>query len=306
MDFATGSEAPTRAFTVLELLTVVVVISILAVMLFPIIGSLRERGEKVKCISNLRSLHIAANTYIQAKGNWPQIGSALMATDNKEYARLWIAALAPFGITEQVWVCPTVQRLSGAPDLKDPQHRRVDYIATPFDDKQFTPFKWAAQPWFAERGSHGDGNLVIFADGSVKSLGDIVRAENAGGGLSGPDKHAHKLPEMVAIAATADANEGGPEGSFSVTRTGKTDSAVTVTYSITGTATNGVDYAAIEKEVTIPAGSNIAKIHIVAAKDAERENAETVIITLLSSSGGYKIAEPRTATVTIHDPDDGS
>jgi hypothetical protein len=87
--------------------------------------------------------------------------------------------LKPFGADQKTWICPTVQNLLGNPDLSDPANLRVDYAATTFDDKPITPHQWPKQPWFAEVGDvHGNGNLIIFTDGTISDLKTI--AANAG------------------------------------------------------------------------------------------------------------------------------
>jgi hypothetical protein len=44
-----------------------------------------------------------------------------------------------------------------------------------FDDKPMTPFQWPRQPWFAEIGNvHGNGNLIVFADGSISDLKTVA------------------------------------------------------------------------------------------------------------------------------------
>ena len=61
-----------------------------------------------------------------------------------------------------------------APDPAKPKER-IDYYPTPFDNKEITPHRWAEQPWFIERGAvHGAGNLMIFPDGSVKTLDEFM------------------------------------------------------------------------------------------------------------------------------------
>ncbi|HET9418366.1 MAG TPA: hypothetical protein VFO30_03420, partial [Chthoniobacterales bacterium] len=95
----------------------------------------------------------------------------------QDYARAWIAALAPFGPTQQSWICPSIQGFLGNPDLTKPQNLRVDYIATPFDDKPTTPHQSPRQPWFLESGDvHGHGNLIIFTDGSVTDLKTVIKS----------------------------------------------------------------------------------------------------------------------------------
>ncbi len=163
-----------RAFTLLELLTVVVIIGILATMLLPAFRMLLGRAERQNCVSNLKSLYTAASSYVQDQGHWPQIETKDI--QRPRYALAWIAAFKPYGIAEENWLCPTVQRQLRNPDIRKPDNARVDYLATPFDSGPRTPFKWPTHPWFVERGDvHGDGQMVIFTNSEVKSLKDIFR-----------------------------------------------------------------------------------------------------------------------------------
>jgi hypothetical protein len=83
--------------------------------------------------------------------------------------------LEPFQVSRKTWICPTIQNLLGNPDLTDTTKTRVDYIPVPFDDKPTSPHMWPRQPWFVENGDvHGNGNLVIFTDGSISDLGTIA------------------------------------------------------------------------------------------------------------------------------------
>jgi prepilin-type N-terminal cleavage/methylation domain-containing protein len=164
-------------FTLMELLTAIVIITILLVMLFPALQGVQSRMEKVRCMSNLRGLYGACSVYIQQHGHWPQIDPNLIGTDKKAYTEAWIAALQPMGIAPKNWICPTVQRSSNDPDYTQENSIRIDYIATPFDDKNYTPYRWPSQPWFVENNdAHGSGNLIIFTDGSIRDLNDVKKS----------------------------------------------------------------------------------------------------------------------------------
>lgn len=168
------------AFSLMELMTVIVIIALLVVLLLPAVNMVRERTDKARCMGNLRNLYYGANAYVQDKGSWPQINPGLMKTNSTQYAAQWIAAIEPYGIVRGIWICPTLQRDLGSPDYTKPQNVRTDYFATPFDAKRMTPYQWPTQPWFIERGDvHGNGNLLIFTDGRVVALKDL--RPNAGG-----------------------------------------------------------------------------------------------------------------------------
>ena len=103
-----------------------------------------------------------------------------------------------------------------------------------------------------------------------------------------------------------DATEPGPNndppgdlGQFMVFRSGPTNQALAVAHSISGTATNGVDYTELPGSITIPAGEESALISIEALYDDLAEFDETVTLTL-ELTGEYLI-DPAycEATVTI-------
>ena len=175
-----GRRATDRAFTIVELLIAIVIIAILGALIFAAVANLRARAQRVQCMANLRALAVGAELYVQQNGSWPQIHHG--ASDAPEtVANAWIAALEPFHVPRKSWICPTIENLLGNPDYTQPDAVRVDYFATPFDDKPTSPHEWPRQPWFIESGDvHGNGNLIIFSDGSISDLKTATSTAGSG------------------------------------------------------------------------------------------------------------------------------
>lgn len=159
----------------MELLVVFLIIAILALLLIPTVSGFRARAQRAQCMENLRGLYTATELYVQQNGGWPQISADDSDENDQAYAAAWIAALKPFGPLEKSWICPTIQNLMQNPDYTKQENVRIDYMATPFDDKPTTPHQWPRQPWFIEVGDvHGHGNLIIFTDGSISDLRTVT------------------------------------------------------------------------------------------------------------------------------------
>lgn len=105
---------------------------------------------------------------------------------------------------------------------------------------------------------------------------------------------------VVTIAATKPtATEAGlVPGQFTVTRVGYAATALTVLYSVSGTASKGIDYVALSGRVIIPAGLTSATISVTPINDTLVEGNESVVVTLAANSA-YRVGATRAATVTI-------
>ena len=163
-----------RGFTLMELATVVMVIAILLAMLLPGFSYMKARADRTKCFKNLTNIYVSMTVYIQDHGGWPQIDPVTLHTP--AYPKAWIKALEPYHLGIQNWTCPSVQREMHDPDLSKLENQRIDYFATPFGNERHLPYKFPRQPWFIERGDmHGDGQLILFPDGKVQSLKEVLR-----------------------------------------------------------------------------------------------------------------------------------
>jgi len=105
----------------------------------------------------------------------------------------------------------------------------------------------------------------------------------------------------VSISATIpDAYKFGAQpGSFIITCADGSNLNLAVNYTISGTASNGVNYSSITNSVTC-ADSAPSSIVVVPLADGVVEGDKTVVLTL-SPSPTYNVTTSVTATVTIHD-----
>jgi competence protein ComGC len=176
-------------FTVLELMSVIVVIMILITLVIPAYEQVRERLDKIACINNLKNLYVGANLYVQDHGQWPQVNPSLLNQPHHAYDEAWIEDLMPYRIGRGTWICPTVERDLGGPDYTQTGNYRADYVAMPFDGKHITPYQWPTAPWFVERGNvHGNGNLLIQSNGAVIEVTALAGQLSTASGGSGSTK----------------------------------------------------------------------------------------------------------------------
>ncbi|WP_287731838.1 zinc-dependent metalloprotease family protein [Microcystis sp. M136S2] len=110
--------------------------------------------------------------------------------------------------------------------------------------------------------------------------------------------------KSISIAKTTDGNEAGSVSSvFTLTRAGDLSSALTVNYTLGGTATPGVDYTGTTpSSVTFAALSPTATITLPTKDDLLSDPGET-ITTTITAPVGYTISGSCTATATILDND---
>lgn len=104
----------------------------------------------------------------------------------------------------------------------------------------------------------------------------------------------------IRVAATdAIASEAGPDpGTFTFTRNGSLSGAITVNFTVSGTAANGTDHTTLPTSVVIPNGTTTATLNVLPLSDALVEGPETVIVTLAEGGYGFNTIP---ATVTISD-----
>lgn len=110
--------ASPSGFTLIELLVVVAIIGILAAILFPVFGRVREKARSASCQSNLKQIGLGVSMYAQ---DWDHFPRGLDAGD-KYTPQIWNGdpdavnlattpmiqdVLMPYVKSSQVWGCPS-------------------------------------------------------------------------------------------------------------------------------------------------------------------------------------------------------
>jgi hypothetical protein len=150
-------------------------------------------------------------------------------------------------------------------------------------------------------------------DALLEGTEDVIAQLNAGAGfdLGSPSGwwcyiHDNDQSTITVQATDATAAEPADTGTFTFTRTGGNISgALTVNYTVSGTATSGNDYTALSGSVSFAANATTATVTVTPINDSVyNEGNETVVVTISSSSSQlYLVGSPSSATVNIADDD---
>jgi prepilin-type N-terminal cleavage/methylation domain-containing protein/prepilin-type processing-associated H-X9-DG protein len=96
-----------RGFTLIELLVVIAIIAILAAILFPVFAQAREKARQSACLSNCKQIGLAVMMYGE---DWDQSYPLFAHSPIRE--PMWFQAIQPYIKNENVFTCPSVQRLT--------------------------------------------------------------------------------------------------------------------------------------------------------------------------------------------------
>ena len=106
----------------------------------------------------------------------------------------------------------------------------------------------------------------------------------------------------LAVSPSSVTEDGTANLVYTFTRSGVTTNALTVNYTIGGTATNGTDYTSIPTSVTFAANSATATVTVDPTADTTVEPNETVALTLATGTG-YTVGTTTAVTGTITNDD---
>ena len=104
-----------RGFTLTELLVSLAIIAVLVALLLPAISRSKQKAQQVQCVSNLRQLGLALQSFADNNHAYP----VRRAQTNSDYPGLWQAQLERGGfnvakpppnfISQGVWQCPSAR-----------------------------------------------------------------------------------------------------------------------------------------------------------------------------------------------------
>jgi hypothetical protein len=206
---------------------------------------------------------------------WYLLGGT--AQNETDYARLSGVAIIPAGHESvEMLVLPVLD------DLREGEETVVAQLVVPSNADLNYPYRIDPEHRTA---------TVIIRDSLTTPPGPPVVV------ISAPDAFARE---------GANSNTGLNTATFGVKRSGSTNEPLAVHFSLGGTASNGVDYAAVSSPLIIPAGQRGARIVIAPIGDGTPEPVETVVVTLLedtSDKPAYELGSPRRAAAIIVDSD---
>jgi prepilin-type N-terminal cleavage/methylation domain-containing protein/prepilin-type processing-associated H-X9-DG protein len=156
-----------HGFTLIELLVVITIIGILAAMLFPVFGRIREQAYRVKCASDLKQIGMGIAQY------YDDFESS-MPTGSVE----GIKALSNYvGNAAQLFACPSDTRKACTNGLSNILVENISYNYAPsnvWQSTTMTPIFWdrgvsiPGGSWPVSGSPHkADGGNILWTDGHV-------------------------------------------------------------------------------------------------------------------------------------------
>lgn len=134
------------AFTLVELLTVIAIVGILAAILIAVIGNVREKARIVSATSDCRSLATAFKLYYSEYGRWPLKNGKLYGSNN-ENRQDW-GKDAEYSEGEVMWGFIT-DILRGGPGMDSDNEamnpHRTEFATFPPD--RYNDDGWLLDPW---------------------------------------------------------------------------------------------------------------------------------------------------------------
>ncbi len=157
-----GRRGPARSsggFTLVELLVVIGIIAILMGLLMPALSGAKQQANRIKCLSGLRQIGLAANMYADDfNGEYPR---RLNAPSN------WVAKLQPYFVDVKLLKCPSDRYLEDRSFLINGWN---DYFEATLSDADYRTFKnWRWNHGMRQAAIPKPSETIIFGEKRTNS-----------------------------------------------------------------------------------------------------------------------------------------